>query len=284
MVPRPPYRIQIYDVLSIRASGTLPKEPIDNYFIVQSEGEVDFGPVYGQARVAGLTLDEAKQAIVTHLRSVLREPAVSIQLARTAGTQEINGTYLVHSDGTINLRRYGAVPVAGKTPAEAEVTIEHALDRDFDDPDITVNVIGFNSKVFYVIRNNGAQGDEVIRIPVSGNDTVLDAVGKIGGLSRVSSTRMWIARPVPGGQGCEQILPVDYLAITRGARTTTNYQLMPGDRLYIAEDGLLAATGVLYQFTNPMYQVLGVSQLGAQTVQGLQMMGRAYNLNVRRGY
>jgi polysaccharide biosynthesis/export protein len=281
LVPRPPYRIQIYDVLTIQASGTLPEQPIYNLYIVQGEGEVDLGPVYGRVRVGGLSIEEAQEAVIAQLTKILTKPSVSIKLSRTAGTQEISGTYIVRADGSVNLRGYGAVPLAGKTLAEAQIAVEELLAQFFDTPEVTINVVGYNSKTYFVIRENAALGDEVIRIPVSGNETVLDAVGKIGGLSRATSTRMWIARPVPGAQGCEQILAVDYLAVSRGGQTTTNYQLMPGDRLYIAEDGLVAVSGLINQFTNPMYRLLSVSQLGAYTVRGFQTTGRAYNFNTR---
>ncbi len=37
-----------------------------------------------------------------------------------------------------------------------------------------------------------------------------------------------------------QILPVDWKAITAQAATETNYQLMPGDRVFVAEDKMVA--------------------------------------------
>jgi polysaccharide biosynthesis/export protein len=283
LVPRPPYRIGIYDVLTILASGTLPAVPIDNYYIVQNEGDVDLGPVYGRVRIAGLTQEEAQRAILEHLKLVVSAPKVTVRLTRAADTQTIDGTYVVRPDGTINLRRCGAVPVVGKTLVEAKVAVERALSNFFESPEIAVNVAGYNSHVYYVIFQNADTGDAVTRIPVSGNDTVLDALGKIGKMSRAVSARMWIARPVPGTQGCEQVLPVDYLAITRGGQSSTNYQLMPGDRLYIAEDGLVAVSGAVNEFTNPVYALLNIPQLGASTIQSMQMTGRGYNENVRRG-
>ena len=87
-----------------------------------------------------------------------------------------------------------------------------------------------------MITAGGGLGDNVRRIPITGNETVLDAISAVNGLSQVSSTKIWIARPAPGGFGCEQIMPVDYEAITRGGLTATNYQIMPGDRVFIASD------------------------------------------------
>jgi polysaccharide export outer membrane protein len=97
MVPLPPYRIEVYDVLQIRAVGTILDQPIDNFYLVEGEGTVNVGPAYGSVRVGGMTVDEATEAITRQLRQVLRSPEVSVQLARTAGTQPVSGQYLVGS-------------------------------------------------------------------------------------------------------------------------------------------------------------------------------------------
>ena len=62
-IPLPPYRVDIYDVLQIRVMGTLPDQPIDGYFLVEAEGIVTLGPTYGRVRVAGMTIEEATEAI-----------------------------------------------------------------------------------------------------------------------------------------------------------------------------------------------------------------------------
>ena len=108
------------------------------------------------------------------------------------------------------------------------------------DREVTVDVIAYNSKVFYVITQGAGLGDNVRRVPITGNETVLDALSVINGLSQVSSTQVCIARPAPSGFGYEQILPVDYEAIVKGGSAATNYQIMPGDRVFIAEDPVIA--------------------------------------------
>ena len=107
LVPLPPYRIDIYDVLQIRVLGTILDQPIDGFYLVEGEGIVSLGPAYGTVRVAGMTIEEATEAISRKLQEVLAKPDVSVQLARTAGTQPITGQYLIGPDGTINLRQYG---------------------------------------------------------------------------------------------------------------------------------------------------------------------------------
>ena len=58
-----------------------------------------------------------------------------------------------------------------------------------------MDVVAYNSKVYYIITQGAGLGDSVRRLPVTGNETVLDAISQIGGLSQVSSKNIWIARP-----------------------------------------------------------------------------------------
>jgi protein involved in polysaccharide export with SLBB domain len=261
----------------IRAAGTLVDAPINDYYLVDEEGAVNLGPAYGKICIAGLTIDEATKVITNFLGQILKEPFVSIQLMRTGGTQQITGTYLVQQDGIVNLRQYGVVNVSGKTVSEIKQAIEKHLEQFFDSPEVTVDVVGYNSETYFVVRENSINGEDVVRLPITGKETVLDAIGAIGGMTAVSSQRVWIARPVPGSIGCEQILPIDYLAITRGADSSTNYQILPGDRVFIAEDGLVATNAFINKLTNPLFQLLNITQLGTNTSKSLQVMGRAFN-------
>ena len=277
LVPIPPYRVESYDVLQINVLGTLLDQPINGYFLVEAEGIVTLGPAYGTVRVAGMTIEEATDAIHRRLEQVLSKPDVSVQLAKTAGTAPVSGEYLVGPDGTINLREYGTLHVAGKTVSEIRLALQDHLRQYFDSPEAAVEVRQYNSKVFYVITQGAGMGDNIRRVPVTGNDTVLDALSAVGGLSQVSSTQVWVARPAPGGFGCEQILPVDYDAITRGGSASTNYQIMPGDRVFVAEDNVVALNTYLGKVTAPLERLLGLGSLGASATRGFQTLGRNYN-------
>jgi polysaccharide biosynthesis/export protein len=276
MVPLPPYRIDIYDVLQISVLGTLLDQPINNMYLVEAEGIVSLGPAYGTVRVVGMTIEEATEAITRKLQEVLAKPDVSVQLARTAGTQPITGQYLIAPDGTINLRQYGLLHVAGKTITEIRADLQKQLSHYFDSPEASVDVVAYNSKVYYVITQGAGLGDNVRRIPITGNETVLDALSAVNGLSQVSSAQIWVARPAPGGFGCEQILPVDYGEVTQGV-AATNFQVLPGDRVFIAEDNVTAFNNFLTKVTSPIERLLGTASLGASTVRNYQTLGRSYN-------
>jgi polysaccharide export outer membrane protein len=113
--------------------------------------------------------------------------------------------------------------------------------------------------------DGGGAGQQVFRLPITGNETVLDAIAQVNGLSPVSSTdNIWVARPAPVG-GPHQILPVNWQAVSALADTGTNYQLMPGDRVYVAAQHLVAADTFLARVLSPIERLLGVTLLGNYT-------------------
>jgi len=268
IVPKSPYRLRMLDKVVIQVENALPEAPIAGVISVESGGILQLGPPYGTVKIAGMTVDEARQAIDQHLRDYLKNPRVTLSLAEMSGKQQIAGEHLVAPDGTVTLGSYGSVSLVGRTIPEAKAIIEAHLSEYLESPEVSVQVFAYNSKVFYVITQGlgAGVGDRVTRIPVMGNETVLDAVGDVAGLSPTSSTQVWIARPGPNPQGCDQILPVDWLAITQRGDVSTNYQVLPGDRVYVAENKWVAFDNTLSQFTAPFERVMGFSLLGVGTV------------------
>jgi polysaccharide export outer membrane protein len=269
VVPLPPYHIGTLDVLQIHCPGALPDQPISGYYMVDAEGVVELGPPYGSVIVAGKTLAEACKIVEAHLHKVLQMSDVSVQLARSSSIQAVSGNFLVASDGTINLRQYGLVHVSGMTLAEARVAVERQLSAFFDTPQVSLDVVAYNSKVYYIVTEGAGMGDNIVRVPVTGNETVLDALSLVRGLSQLSSKKVWVARPASYDFQCEQILPVDYAAVTRGASVATNYQIMPGDRVFIAEDSNLALTNFLGKVLGPFERVAGFVGLTSSTVRNI---------------
>jgi len=270
LVPKTPYEIQSQDILQIVVLGTQPDRPIAGQYLVEGEGFVNLGPGYGSVRVGGMTTNEAAEEIRDVLLRELNSAEVAVNLFQVSGQQFVTGQHLVGPDGTVNLGLYGQVYVAGLTLDRAREAVEKRLGEYFDDPLVSLDVFVYNSKFFYIISEGGGIGDQVVRIPVTGNETVLDAISQIGGLSQASSSKIWISRPTPGSVGCDQVLPVDWNAVTRGASTATNYQLLPGDRLFIAQNQFVAWNNIAAILLNPFERAIGFTLLGSQTVQTLQ--------------
>ena len=116
-----------------------------------------------------------------------------------------------------------------------------------------VDVTSYNSKFYYV------QGDVAVpgRMPITGNETVLDAINFAGGIiSTANPQNIRLVRPAPPGACCEQVLPVNYAAIVNSGDPTTNYQLMPGDRLMVFRDPIVRFTILVDRIAAPFQTAL----------------------------
>lgn len=267
LVPKAPYALRPFDVLSVATAGLPEEEVIDGQYAIQPDGSVQLGHSIGAIHAAGLTSDQLQQQVQAKLKQVYTEPSVWVTLVQMGAQQQIAGEHLVAPDGKVNLGVYGQVRVVGMTIEEARSAVQTHLSNYLQDPQIALDVLGYNSKVYYVVTQGAGLGDQVFILPARGNETVLDAIGQIQGLQSNHSTRMWIARPGYNEQGGDQILPVDWLAVTQRGDIKTNYQLMPGDRLYVSEDKLVAFDTALAKIFAPLERVFGVTLLGTQTAQ-----------------
>ena len=277
LVPRAAYKIEPGDFLVIRATNTLPNEPIDGPYPVEADGTIDLGLTYGgRLKVADLTPEQARTAVDERLAQHIMGHKVVLVAQSTRALQQVRGQHLVRPDGTIGLGVYGGVKVVGLTIAEARAAIEQHLSREFLRPQVSVDVAAFNSKLYYVIMDGAGAGQQVVRLPVTGNDTVLDAIAQVNGLLPVSDKReIVLARPSPMDQAGDQVYPVDWVALTTRGSTPTNYQLLPGDRVYVHSDHLIEFDTRLARLISPIERVLGVSLLGFSTVR--IMAGKTIN-------
>jgi polysaccharide export outer membrane protein len=288
-------KLQVGDQVLVRLENGLPMEPgadatqdplqleakrqtelqfkiINGPYTITPNGSIDLGPAYGQVKIAGLTVEQAKTVIARYLhdRIGLSEPKLSVVLADMSGKQAVAGQHLVRPDGTVSLGIYGDVHLSGMTLAEARFVLEQYLANFLEKPQVSVDVLSYNSKVYYICMDGGGYGVQVIRLPCTGNETVLDAMAQVQGLSQVSSKQMWIARPCEDKPGQSRILCVNWDAITAGGITTTNYQIFPGDRIYVRADQMIATDNYLSKYLTPIERVMGFTLLGVGTVGRLQ--------------
>ncbi len=266
LIPLPPYRVEPLDVLYVSARGVFDTDPINGLYPVDPDGTINLGPAYGGTVVVrDLTTEQIQAAVTAKVKAAAPNATVTVSLAQSRGAQAVSGQHIVRPDGTVGLGSYGSVYVAGMTIAQAKQAIEAHLARYLYRPEVNVDVYAFNSKFYYVITDFAGAGEQVVRLPHVGNETVLDAVSNIGGLSAVSSRKIWVARPAPTDCAADQILPVDWCGITQRGQVKTNYQLLPGDRVYILSQPLTKFDTYLARVLAPVNRAMGAALLGAST-------------------
>jgi protein involved in polysaccharide export with SLBB domain len=193
-------------------------------------------------------LDEAKQmrdavtqapALPRELEKQLLPPYIVepgdvlyVQMAELDSPVRLPGDQPVLQDGTINLGSFGHYVAAGKSVDIIEQEVR-ALIRSQSGKDpgfVTARLVTRVSKVYYVLGEVNAPG----AFPLAGRETVLDGILAAGGLNdRASRQNIILVRPTHP-ESCRVVLPVCYKQITQLGDTSTNYQLAPGDRIYVS--------------------------------------------------
>ncbi|MHC4983750.1 MAG: polysaccharide biosynthesis/export family protein [Planctomycetota bacterium] len=177
----------------------------------------------------------------------------------------------VRPDGKINLPLVGEVSVAEKTPRQIEQCIAEKARKyyDYDELDVNVQVVGFNSQKFYVFGRVHRPGP----MPWTGHDTLLDALAQAQLDFMAWPERITIVRgsaPAEGGQVDRKPslryflqgvhperkdvppkkITVNLWAMVKSGDMTNNILLEPNDVIYVrpnpyAEVGLALQTLLL---------------------------------------
>jgi polysaccharide export outer membrane protein len=228
----PEYVLEPPDMVLLEVLEALPGRPISGERLVRPDGKISLG-FYGEVYVAGLTVPEAKEKIILHLRKFLRDEAL----------------------GLLDLDR---LDKDGK-PAAVDPR---------DSATVFLDVTAYNSKNYYVL------GDVLItgKLPITGNETVLDALNYAGGLMPTAAPQnIRLVRPAPPGACCEQVLPVNLAAITSGGDPTTNYQIMPGDRIIVYRDPIVRLTVFIDRLAAPFQTVIGSMLQTSFTIRAVKL-------------
>jgi polysaccharide export outer membrane protein len=201
--------------------------------------------------------------------------------------QPISGPFQVRLDGTVTLGFWGNVPVAGLTMEQAaeairQQVVNNPVLADFKTkPEsiiVILDVTAYNSKRYYVLFDGAGFGEQVVSFPITGSETVLDAIANVGGLSDVASKRnIWVARRTPHPGQPWQILPVDWVGISQHGITFTNYQILPGDRIYVKAQKLVTIERTMARILAPIERAFGITLLGASTVNQISGRGQGFN-------
>ncbi len=162
------------------------------------------------------------------------EPPDELEIAVKPPLPDISTTTLtVQSDGNIDFGFLGDIYVAGLTLGEVELKIAQSISARAgaarEPYQVSVRLVnGSQSKSYYVLGTVTTQG----KFPVTGSETVLDAILTAGLRTNSLPEKAYLVRPHPAG-GPNTILKIDWCGIKERGDTLTNYQIFPGDRIIV---------------------------------------------------
>lgn len=170
------YRLTKYDVIDVQVIG-LPGGAGMSDVMIGPDGYAQL-PYVGSVKLAGMTLDEAKQVLIERMSEYLRVPDLSL-LMKAYGPRKVYvmgevGTPGIHNLGVDNLNVYAAISsaggikrrgrstqvqvlrVVGDTMYYKQLNIKNYIKKH----DLTQNVVLQDGDIVYVPRSNGIKFDE----------------------------------------------------------------------------------------------------------------------------
>ncbi len=165
---------------------------------------------------------------------------------------QIERELTVRPDGRISFDLIGDVEARGRTVEEVRLDIATRLKEFIVQPDVTVLLTTSQSRTFFILGEVNRPG----AYPIIGDVSAVHALGLGGGPTRMASLdNAKLVRPSPEG---ELTYPIHFGAITEHGYGATNYQLQPGDVVYVPPN-LSARIGYALQLIFfPLQQVLGL--------------------------
>ena len=175
---------------------------------------------------------QPRELQMVSLPAYVVEPPDELEIAVKPPLADLSGNLTVRSDGNIDLGFLGDVYVAGLTLEQVERKIGLHLAANPGQKklaEVSARIVnGSRSKSYYVMGTVTNQG----KFPISGNETVLDAILTAGLKSNSLPEKAYLVRPQPAGSP-DRILKIDWIGIKDRGDTLTNYQIFPGDRIIV---------------------------------------------------
>ena len=288
-----PYLVEPPDLIVVDVLEALPGRPISGERLVRPDGTIALG-FYGDLQVRGLTTAQIKVAIIKHMRNFLPDdilglvhtqddeidssPEVSMERpALPELPNDRNNPFTPAPDPDPKQKTPPSATPNGK-PGTAEAGPERENPFDVGDatiwkivpPQVStrvyVEVSAYNTMAYYVLGDVATPG----KLPYTGKETVLDAVNYANGLMPTADPKqISLVRPEHNGKPAK-VYKVDLKAIQNRGEVATNYQIFPGDRLFVDRDSVVKKTIEIDRLSAPIQSIVGTMQQEANMLRATQ--------------
>ncbi|HOU36468.1 MAG TPA: polysaccharide biosynthesis/export family protein [Candidatus Omnitrophota bacterium] len=173
---------------------------------------------------------------------------------------EFTGDFPVNQEGKIQFRYVGDVDVNGLTKKEVEDKVRKLISRYVANPEVTVTIVEFRSKYYFVIGEVAHPGKIYMR---SETTTVRDAV-VAAGLPTIAAAMRKCVLITP-----DKIKPkkrsVNIYAILYGGNLKKNLEMRSGDTLYVPSTVMAKVFRTVAPITAPVTEA-AEAQTGLNTL------------------
>jgi polysaccharide biosynthesis/export protein len=165
---------------------------------------------------------------------------------------EFTGKYKIAPDGKIDLGDYGKLRIEDRTPPEIATLM--AAEIGVAPENVRVRVVEYHSSnVILLGEIAGSQRS----IPYRGQETVLDLLQRIGGITIGAEPQdIYVVRPHLGDSQRPEVFHVDLNAIVVKHDYKTNVRILPFDQIYVGETRQAKVEKALPPWLRPLYQAV----------------------------
>jgi protein involved in polysaccharide export with SLBB domain len=162
----------------------------------------------------------------------------------------------------------GQIPVPAIEPEAPGTEESWRLVPPEESQRVFVDVTAYNTMNYYVQGDVATTG----RFPYTGNETVFDILQFAGGLlSSADPKQITLVRPERNGKPAK-VYKVDLEAIQQRGEVATNYQIFPGDRLFVGRNEVVKKTVEIDRLNAPISTMTGMMLQEAFMLRALQMV------------
>lgn len=173
---------------------------------------------------------------------------------------EFTGDFPVNQEGKVQFRYVGDVEVNGLTKKEVEDKLRTLIARYVANPEVSVTILEYRSKFYYVIGEVGRPGKIYMR---SETTTVRDAIVEAG-LPTIAAAMRKCVLITPDAKKPRK-KPVNIYAVLYGGNLAKNLEMKSGDTLYVPSTVMAKVFRTIAPITAPVTEA-AEAQTGFNTL------------------
>ena len=169
---------------------------------------------------------------------------------------EVSGDFMINNEGKIQYEFVGDLYVEGMTKEELKNVLQSKLSEFIISPELTVKIVGYNSKIVYVIGEVGRPGKIFMR---GDTITVREALVQAGlPLLSAKTTKSQLITPSEDGKPLRKRVNIHKLLYEGDLRE--NLVMKPGDTLYVPPTVMAKAMRILQPVAQPVGTASGLGR------------------------
>lgn len=169
---------------------------------------------------------------------------------------EVSGQFSINNEGNIQYEFVGDINAIGKTKEELAAMLTEKLTEFIISPEVTVKIVGYNSKVVYVIGEVGAPG----KIFMRGDTITVREALLLAGLplltAKVEKTKLF----TPSAAGTPDQKNVDLKKLLYKGDLRENIVMKPGDTLFVPPTAMTKVMRTIQPVAAPITTATGAGR------------------------